>query len=484
VESQVSARRRSEMPGADLCFLTATELAALIRAKQVSAREVMAAHLAQIARVNPRVNAIVTLLPEAAMDQARVADETLVRGEPVGPLHGLPVAHKDLNFTKGIRTTFGSLLLKDFVPDQDALIVERLKRAGAITIGKTNVPEFGAGSQTYNEVFGATLNPYDLTKTCGGSSGGAAVALACGMMPIADGSDMGGSLRNPANFCNVVGLRPSPGRVPTWPAQLGWFPLAVDGPMARTVQDTALVLSVIAGPDARSPIAISEPGERFARPLERNFTGVRIGWSRDLGGLPVDPRVTTAIDAQRQVFVALGCAIDDSEPDFTDADDVFKVWRAWCFELMLGGLPEEQRALVKETVVGEIEAGRGFTGPQLARAERQRTALYHRVRDFMETHEFLILPVNQVPPFDVQQRYVTEINGVPMGTYIDWMRSCYYISAIGLPAISVPCGFTPEGLPVGVQIVGRHQDDFGVLQLAHAFEQATDFWKRRPPVAG
>jgi len=471
------------VPASDLCFLTACELARRIRAKQDSASEVVEAHLAQIARVNPRVNAIVTLLAEPAMEQARAADEALARGEQVGPLHGLPVVHKDLTFTKGIRTTFGSLLMKDFIPDHDALIVERLKRAGAITIGKTNVPEFGAGSQTYNEVFGATLNPYDVTKTCGGSSGGAAVALACGMVPIADGSDMGGSLRNPANFCNVVGLRPSPGRVPVWPAQLGWSPLAVDGPMARTVQDTALMLGVIAGPDTRSPIAIAEPGESVARPLVRDFRGVRVAWSRDLGGLPVDPRVTAALEAQRPVFASLGCVIDDGEPDFTDADDVFKTWRAWCFESMLGGLPEEQRAVVKQTVVAEIDTGRRLTGPQLARAERQRTALYHRVRQFMETHEFLILPVNQVPPFDVRQRYVTEINGVAMDTYIDWMRSCYFVSITGLPAISVPCGFTPAGLPVGVQIVGRHQDDRGVLQLAYAFEQATGFWKRRPPVA-
>jgi amidase len=398
------------------------------------------------------------------MAQASAADEALARGEAPGPLHGLPIAHKDLVLTRGIRTTFGSPIFKDHVPDQDALIVERLKRAGAISIGKTNTPEFGAGSQTYNEVFGETLNPYQLDKTCGGSSGGAAVALACGMIPLADGSDTGGSLRNPANFCNVVGFRPSPGRVPVWPSRLAWLPISVQGPMARTVQDTALMLSAIAGPDPRSPIAIAEPGSLFARPL--------------------DPRVTAVIDGQRHVFAGLGCAIEDAEPDFRDADEIFKIWRAWRMEVNYGALLQTHRAQLKETVIWNIEAGRQLTGPQLGWAEQKRTELYHRVRQFMERYEFLILPVSQVPPFDVRQRYVTQIQGVKMETYIDWMKSCYYITVTGHPAISVPGGFTPEGLPVGIQIVGRHQDDRSVLQLAHAFEQATGFWKRRPPVVG
>ncbi|NOT56323.1 MAG: amidase [Deltaproteobacteria bacterium] len=470
------------MTTTDLCFLTATDLAQRIRTKAASCREVMEAHLAQIERVNPKVNAIVTLLPERALEHARQADEALARGEAVGPLHGLPIAHKDLVLTKGIRTTFGSPIFRDFVPEQDEIIVERLRGAGAITIGKTNTPEFGAGSQTFNPVFGETLNPYDLSKTCGGSSGGAAVALACGMQPLADGSDLGGSLRNPASFCNVVGFRPSPGRVPVWPARVGWCPLPVEGPMARTVQDVALMLSVIAGPDSRAPLSISEPGERFRRPLERNFAGVRIAWSRDLGGLPVDPRVTAVIDKQRGVFAALGCAIEDAQPDLRDADETFRVWRAWLFELGFGEMLRTHRAHMKDTVIWNIEEGEKLTGPQIGQAERKRTELYQRVRQFMERYEFLILPVSQVPPFEVKQRYVTEINGVKLDTYLDWMRSCYYITVTGLPAISVPCGFTPEGLPVGVQIVGRHHDDFGVLQLAHAFEQVTGFGRRRPGV--
>ncbi len=475
-----SIRSERYMSAQEICFLPATELAHRMRAKELSAHEVMTAHLDRIERINKKVNAIVTLLPERAIEGARAADDALARGQQVGPLHGLPIAHKDLVPTKGIRTTLGSPIFKDFVPEQDGLIVERLRNAGAITIGKTNTPEFGAGSQTFNEVFGETLNPYDLTKTCGGSSGGATVALACGMLPIADGSDMGGSLRNPASFCNVVGFRPSPGRVPHWPDQAAWFTLQVEGPMARTVQDVALLLSAIAGPDPRSPISITEPGSRFAEPLERNLKGVRIAWSRDLGGLPVDPRVTAAIDAQRHVFESLGCTIEDAEPDFADADEVFKILRAWRFELSRSDLLQTNRDLLKDTVIWNIEQGVKLAGPQIGWAERKRTELYHRVRTFMERYEFLILPVSQVPPFDVKQRYVTEINDVAMDTYIDWMRSCYYITLTGHPAASVPCGFTPDGLPIGVQIVGRHQDDFGVLQLAHAFEQATNFGKRRP----
>ena len=471
------------MSALEICFMTATELSRRIRAKDLSAREVMEAFLTQIERVNPKVNAIVTLLPEQGFEQADAADNALTRGEATAALHGLPIAHKDLFETRGIRTTFGSPIYKDFVPAEDALIVERLKKAGAITIGKTNTPEFGAGAQTYNEVFGETLNPYDTSRTCGGSSGGAAVALACGMLPIADGSDMGGSLRIPANFCNVVGFRTSPGRVPIWPNMTGWFPITVQGPMARTVGDAALMLSAISGPDRRSPIAIAESSSQFACPLERDFSGVRIAWNRDFGGLPVDARVTNTIDNRRSVFEDLGCVVEDGEPDFTDADEVFKIWRAWRFELAYGDLLKTHSDQVKDTIIWNIEEGTKLSGSQIGQAELKRTEIYHRVRKFMESYEFLILPVNQALPFDVTQRYVREINGVEMETYIDWMKSCYYVTVTGLPAISVPCGFTPEGLPVGVQIVGRHQDDFGVLQLAYAFEQATEFWKQRPPIA-
>jgi amidase len=466
----------------ELCFATALDLAEGIRARRFSAVEVMHAHLDRIEAVNPALNAIVTLLPERGIEGARRADAAIARGEALGPLHGLPIAHKDLVQTAGIRTTQGSKLFENHVPEEDALIVERIRAAGAICIGKTNTPEFGAGSQTFNEVFGETRNPYDRTKTCGGSSGGAAVALASGMLPIADGSDMGGSLRNPASFCNVVGLRPSPGRVPVHPAQLAWTGLAVEGPMARNVADVALLLSAIAGPDPRSPISLPEPGVHFADSLAREFRGTRIAWSRDLGGLPVDPRVITALGPGRSVLEGLGCQVEDAEPDLDEANHVFQVLRAWLFAMAFANAPDAALEVVKDTVRWNVERGRELSGADVGRAEAARTQIYHRMRSFMERYEFLVLPVSQVPPFPLEERFVTQIAGEKMETYIDWMKSCSFITTTGHPAISVPCGFTEEGLPVGLQIVGRHQDDRGVLQLARAFEQATHTGARRPPL--
>lgn len=464
----------------DLCFLSAVEMAAQVRAGRLSAREVMAAHLARIEAVNPKVNAVVTLHAEQAMAAALAADEAQARGEPLGPLHGLPVLHKDLIMTRGMRTTYGSKVHEDYVPTRSALLVERQQAAGAISIGKTNTPEFGAGSQTFNAVFGATRNPYDLSKTCGGSSGGSAVALATGMAPLADGTDMGGSLRCPANYCNVVGMRPSVGRVPDFPSQNGWSNLSVHGPMARSVADLALHLSVMAGHDARDPMAISQGGEQFRAPLESDLRGKRIAWSMDLGGLPVDPRVTKVLDAQRRTFEELGCIVEEDCPDFRDAHDIFMTLRAYAFELHYGAIMDRHPGVLKDTIVWNIEAGRKLSASQLARAEKLRTALFMRMHRFMEKYDFLVAPVNQVPPFDIDQPYVDEIAGVKMDNYIDWMRSCYYITATTHPAMSVPAGFTAEGLPVGLQIVGRHQGELALLQVAHGFEAATGAGKRRP----
>jgi amidase len=472
------------MSDSSLVFRTALDLAGMIRDKQVSAVEVMEAHLEQIERVNPQVNAIVTMDAEGALKQAKAADETQARGDELGILHGLPMGVKDLRQTKGMLTTHGSPLFKDHIPDLDAIIVERERAAGAIIVGKTNTPEFGAGAQTFNEVFGATRNPYDLDKTCGGSSGGSAVALACGLLPLADGSDTGGSLRNPAAFCNVVGFRTSPGRVPVWPSSLGWWGISVLGPMARTVGDAALFLAAIAGPDARAPISIQEPGSKFLQPLERKFKGTRIAWSRDLGMLPVEPQITTVCDSVRGTFEALGCVVEDGEPDLHDANEIFQVLRAWRFGLEHGERLKNHRDMLKDTIIWNTEKGLALDGPTVARAEADRTALYHRVREFLEDYEFLVLPTSVVPPFPHDQPYITEINGTKMESYIDWMLSCYAITITGLPAISVPCGFTPEGLPVGLQIVGRHNHDFEVLQLAHAFEQATRFGEQLPPELG
>ncbi len=473
---------RTSDPTGDLCDLTARRLAELVRSREVSAREVMQAHLARYDRINPRVNAIVTCVADAALDAADAADAALAAGREVGPLHGLPVAHKDLFVTAGIRTTFGSRVFEHHVPDETALIVERERQAGAITVGKTNTPELGAGSQTFNEVFGATRNPYDLSKTCGGSSGGAAVALATGMAPIADGSDFGGSLRNPASFCNVVGFRPSSGRVPRWPSAAPWFSFNIHGPMARTVGDVALLLDAIAGPDPRAPLSLTVPPLATRGALERDFTGVRIGWSPDLGALPVEPEVLGVLAGGRATLEALGCITNESAPDLQGADEIFTTWRAWYFDLAFGPILDAHPGRLKDTVVWNIEAGRALRGPQLAEAERRRAALHRRLRAWFAEHDFLVLTVAQVAPFDVTQPYVTEINGETLPTYLDWMKSCYEISVTGLPAISVPCGFTPAGLPVGLQIVGRPYDDLGVLQLAHAFEQATDCRNRRPPL--
>ncbi|MCH7477829.1 MAG: amidase [SAR324 cluster bacterium] len=461
------------MPDLSLCYLSAVELARMIRERQVSAREVMEAHLAQIEKLNPKVNAVVTLAAEEALEEAGRADDDLARGEPRGVLHGLPVGIKDLDLTAGMRTTFGSPIHKDFVPERDDLIVERYRAAGAIVVGKTNTPEFGAGSQTFNEVFGETLNPYDLGKTCGGSSGGSAVALAARMLPLASGGDLGGSLRNPGNFCNIVGFRPSPGRVPTWPTLQGWWTLSVKGPLARTVEEVALQLTALAGPDDRSPISIREPGKMFARPLGRDFKGTRVAWSRDLGRYPVEPEVNAVIDGRRSLFQELGCEVHDDHPDFRDADEIFQVLRAHSYAARFGETLKKHRKLLKDTVIWNIEKGLGQDGPTVARAEVARTEVYHRVRAFFENYAFLVLPVSPVPPFPVEQRHITEINGQKLETYIDWMALCYAITITGHPAVSVPCGFTAGGLPVGVQIVGRCNGDFELLQFAHAFEQAT-----------
>src|SRR5215475_11744082 len=477
-------RGTSAASGSDICFLPAMEMSKLIRQKKLSAREVMEAHLRQIERVNSKVNSLVTMVDsDRLLAQARAADERLMKDGPIGPLHGLPVAVKDLHDTKGIRTTYGSPLFKDHVPDSDSLVVEREKAAGAIVLGKTNVPEFGLGSQTFNPVFGPTLNPYDLTKTCGGSTGGGAVALACGMAPLADGSDMGGSLRNPPNFCNVVGLRPSPGRVPNPPTTLGWFTLSVSGPVARNVSDCAFFLSVLAGFDRRSPISLEQPRAAFANSLgERNFREVRVAFFKDLG-LPWEPAVHDAVKAQAKVFESLGCIVEETEPDFRDANECFVTWRHWSVELGFSDILEAHADKLNEYVHWHVQEGRKLTGPQLSRLEAKRTELYQRMWRFMEKYEFFVLPVNQVLPFDVKTHYPTEIAGVKMENYIAWMKSAYYISTVGNPAISVPCAFSEGGLPIGLQIVGRHNDDWSVLQMAYAFEQATNVGKRRPPIA-
>jgi amidase len=468
----------SSVANDELCDLTAVELAGRIRRKDVSARDAMAAHLARIERVNPRINAIVTLVAERAMADAGKADERQARGEALGPLHGLPVAHKDLVNTAGIRTTLGSPLYRDNIPTTDALIVKRIKAAGAITLGKTNTPEFGAGSNTFNPVFGATVNPYNTKKTVGGSSGGAAAALRCGMVPIADGSDTGGSLRNPAAFTNVVGFRPSPGRVPDEDGS--WSPLSTAGPMGRTVADVALFLSAIAGHHAADPLSIEQDPAQFRAPLARDFKGTRVAWFKSLGGIPFESEILRIVNGNRQAFVDLGCVVEEAEPDFAGVDETFPILRHLSYHTRFAKLSRENPSLFKETVKWEVAEAERQTSADVARASARQAQMSLEVARFFERFDYFVLPVTQVEPFDVTTEYPTSVAGVRMPTYIDWMRSCWYVTFMACPAISVPAGFTASGLPVGLQIVGRRRGDWSLLQIAHAFEQATKHGARRP----
>ncbi|MEU2235133.1 amidase [Streptomyces vietnamensis] len=465
----------------EICALDAVDLATRVRRGELSAREVLQAHLDRIERHNPDVNAIVTLDAEGALAAAADADERQARGEELGPLHGLPIAFKDTHATRGMRTTHGSPLFAQYVPHENDLLVQRIQDAGAIRIGKTNVPEFAAGSHTFNPLFGATRNPYDLTRSAGGSSGGAAAALAAGFQPLADGSDMGGSLRNPASFCNVVGLRPTPGRVPSHPTGNPWDTMSVAGPMGRTVADTALLLSVMAGPDPRVPISLDEPGAGFRAPLARGTAKLRVAFAPDLGGrVPVDRDVRDVIERQARVFEDLGCAVTEDCPDLDGAEDVFRTLRAQEFHHGLGALLDSDRASLKSSIVWNIEEGRRLTGADLIRARTGHARIHLAATAFFQRYDVLIAPVSQVTPFPVEWEYPTDIDGELQHTYLDWMRSAYFITVLGSPALSVPAGFTPTGLPVGLQIVGPPRAERTVLETGAAYEAATGHGHRRP----
>jgi len=454
---------------------SAREMAAAVLARRISARELLDLHLARIAERNPQLNAIVSLDEERARAAASAADEATARGEALGPLHGLPFAFKDTHDVAGWRTTYGSPLFAEHVPETDDLVVERIRAAGAVTIGKTNVPEFAAGSHTFNTVFGTTLNPIDPARSAGGSSGGAACAVRAGMVPLADGSDMGGSLRNPASFCGVVGLRPSLGRVPSWPTDNYWETLSVSGPLARDVDDLALLLSVVAGPDPRVPTALGEAGSLFAPPLSGGLAGLRVAVSTDLGGLlEVDGEVARVVTETASVFDAAGATVDPGHPALDLADDTFRTLRAWHFQAALGALLGAHPDSFKQSLADNIRAGEPLTGADVARAFRQRTTLAERMRVFFESYDVLLLPTSQVPPFPADQEFPPSINGRPMGSYLDWMRSAYVITVTGCPAISVPAGETTDGLPVGVQIVAPFGADRRLLEVAAAFERARD----------
>ena len=459
----------------DPCLLGATELRGLVARREMSCREVLEAHLARIDAIDPLLNAIVTKTYDLARQRADDLDRNPDRQ---GPLAGLPIAHKDLVPTKGIRTTYGSPLYAGHVPQADALIVERMRSAGAVVVGKTNAPEFGAGSQTFNRVFGATRNPYDTDKTCGGSSGGAAVALAARMIPIADGSDTGGSLRNPAAFCNVVGFRPSPGRVPAIPGD-PWSDLSTAGPMARTVDDVALLFSVLAGPDPRVPNCLPEPGSGFRSVAPVDLSKLRIALTEDFGGLPVEGPIREAIRELGETLAEAGATVVEAAPDLADARRIFHILRATGFRRRFGPLSDAEKAELKDTIRWNLDVGLELTLADYDWVYPARAALVARIGRFFGDVDLLVGPTTQVLPFDVTTDWVREVEGKRMSTYIEWMESCSWITVTCCPTLSLPAGFK-NGLPVGAQLVAPLRQDAFLLRAARSVEAVTGYASREP----
>ncbi len=460
--------------------MSAGELAGLIRAGELSAREALQSHWDRIDALNPAINAVIFEDRDRAWEAAAAADAQQASGAPIGALHGVPMTNKDTNDTAGMPNTWGSPLLQHVVPTQDSLIVARLRAAGAIMTGKNNVPEFAAGAHTFNEVFGTTGNPYDPTRSAGGSSGGAAAAVAAGIQAIGDGSDMGGSLRIPAAFCNVLGLRPSLGRVPA-PGANSWMWLGRTGPMAREVSDLALMMNAISGPDPRVPTSIPESGLDFRVGLRSGIAGLRIGWSADVGlGLPVDPEVVAVAERALAVFTEAGAIVEEASPDLAEADEVFRGTRAFDFEFAWGELVRSDPARVKPEVIENVERGRRQSAADLHRLTRARTRLEECTRDYFDRYDLWITPTAQVLPFRGSERWPHEVAGHRMGDYLDWMRSVCVVSAMSTPALSVPAGFSHSGLPVGIQLVAGQGADALLLRAAHAYEERTHWARVRP----
>ena len=473
--------------GSDIVMMDGTALSRAIHAKQLSCVEAMTAYLAHIERLNGRVNALVALEdPDQLLTQAKERDAELARGEYLGPLHGIPHAVKDLQSVAGIRTTQGSPIFKDFVPATDSLMVERLRNAGAIFIGKTNTPEFGLGSHTYNPVYGITRNAYDQSFSAGGSSGGAAVALALRMVPFADGSDFGGSLRNPAGWNNVFGFRTSIGRVPR-DSRDAWLPsMSVTGPMARNIADLALLLSVQAGYDGRAPLSIDGDGMSFRRGFQKGHTGLRIAWGGDLSGaMPCEPDVLEVCKAATKTFESLGCHVDEAHPDF----DFDALWRAvvrlrgWLEGAGLLAYYQDpvKRALLKPEAIFEVETGLKLSAYDVTAASVTRTEWYQVVRRFFERYDFLVLPTAQVFPFPAEIHWPDVIAGNRMETYHEWMKGTLLVTMSGCPSLAVPAGFNAQGLPMGIQIIGSNRRELDCLTLGHAYEAATNWTNARLP---
>jgi amidase len=462
-----------------IVMMPAIELAARIRARQISARAVMAAYLDHIDRINPAVNAIVSLRPrDVLLAEADAADAQIARGEIKGWMHGLPHAVKDLAHTKGLRTTLGSPLFADFVPPTDAIFVERLRASGAIIIGKTNTPEFGLGSQTYNPVFGTTGNAYDPSRTSGGSSGGAAVGLALRMLPVADGSDFAGSLRNPAGWNNVFGFRPSAGRVPSGPTpEVFMQSIGMEGPMGRTVSDVAMLLSVMAGYDDRAPLSLTGDPAQFAAPLARDMKGVRIGWLGDLGGIPMEAGMLELCLSGVRRLEDAGCVIEPARLDIgreTIWDSFVRLRQGFVAGGLIGLYGDAaKRDKLKPEARWEIEGGSRLSAVDLYAASAQRSAVYQAFRSALQQYDFLAMPTAQVFPFDAGLAWPAQVAGVSMDSYHRWMEIVAGPSLAGCPTAAVPAGFGPSGLPSGIQLIGRSQQDFAVLQLAYAYEQVS-----------
>ncbi|MBB2995595.1 amidase [Paeniglutamicibacter cryotolerans] len=458
----------------ELQDMSAAEITKGIKRRDFSAREALDAQYARIAEVNPVINAVVTQDPEAAYAAAAAADALTASGADTGILHGLPMTHKDTHNTRGMLSTQGSPILKGFIPAEDDLVVARLRTAGVVASGKSNVPEFGAGSHTFNEVFGTTLNPYDTTRSAGGSSGGLGAALAARIQPLGEGSDMGGSLRIPASFCNVAGLRPSYGVIPMPSPANAWTWLGRTGPMAREISDIALFMSAVAGPSDLVATASPLRGSDFAGELVGDLRGVRIGWSEDFGiGMPVEPEVLEVLRRQLRVFEEAGAIIEQAAPDFSEADLVFERARATDFAAGLGPLVRKHRELVKPEVIWNVELGWSLSAEQLIEATAARTRLEASVRGFFSRYDVFLSPAAQVLPFDATLRYPAAVDGTASTTYLDWMRSACVLSATSLPVLAVPAGFTASGLPVGFQLAVNHYRDADLLRYGKAFEDRT-----------
>jgi Asp-tRNA(Asn)/Glu-tRNA(Gln) amidotransferase A subunit family amidase len=467
----------------DLCWTSAVELVAAIRTRRLSPVELTHAALARIDAVNPRLNAFCTVAAERALADAQAAEAAVLRGQPLGLLHGVPISFKDLTPTAGIRTTMGSRIFEHWVPEEDAVVVERARRAGAVVLGKTNTPEFGCKGVTDNLVFGHTRNPWNLDRIAGGSSGGAAAAVAAGLGPLAEGSDLAGSIRIPAAVCGVVGLKPSLGRVPLWPALNGWTGFSHTGPLARTVADVALLLAAWAGGDDRDPKSLPATGEDFARAVDGGARGLRVAWSPNLGGAPVDPEVRRITEAAAKAFADLGGYVEEEHPPLDGAMELFMDLTAPVRAAAMADHLPRWRDQLDPMLLLRLDRAAGMSAVDAERAVHRRTALWHRVRRFFERHDVLVTPTTAATAFPIGQTFPEEIDGHRLVNQLEWFPFTYPFAITGQPAISVPAGFTADGLPVGLQIVGRRFADATVLRVAAAFEAARPWAHRRPSLS-